>query len=310
MGTHARSIPVPSDVADYLASELPAVEAALERAIRTIEARGDVPADVAAAIRHGVTSGGKRLRPILCVTAWRACGGAEGDAPYDLAASIEMIHAYSLMHDDLPCMDDAELRRGRPTTHVELGEAVTTRAGAALIPLAALQALRSARALGCDEATCRDVADLLMRASGAGGMVGGQWVDLQGEGQALDATELDGLHRMKTGALLATSLDMGAVAARASGPVRAGLLEYGRAIGLAFQIADDILDATASAETLGKNPSDAELDKSTYVALFGLTEARGRAEAEVERAIEALRRPGVESAELEALARFVVERGS
>lgn len=298
------------DVTAYLREELPSVEAALERAVIAIEERPDVAEELAQAIRHGVTTGGKRLRPILCVTAYTACGGLRSDGVYDLACALEMIHAYSLMHDDLPCMDDAELRRGRPTTHIAHGEAVTTRAGAALIPLAAIQALRAARALGCEEETSRLVASLLMQAAGAGGMVGGQWVDLLGEGQAFGPDELNALHRMKTGALLAASLEIGAVAAGASEEVRAGLLEYGRAIGLAFQIADDILDATASAEVLGKNPSDQELDKSTYVALFGLDEARRRAAAEVARALAALESARVSSLELDALARFVVERGS
>ena len=297
------------DVAAYLRGELPSVEAALERVVLMIEGRTDMTADVASAIRHGVTTGGKRLRPILCVTAYAACGGRRSDDAYDLACALEMIHAYSLMHDDLPCMDDAELRRGRPTTHIAHGEAVTTRAGAALIPLAAIHALRAARALGCNEERARLVASLLMQAAGAGGMVGGQWVDLLGEGQAFGLEELNALHQMKTGALLAASLEIGAVAAGATHDVRAGLLEYGRAIGLAFQIADDILDATASAEVLGKNPSDSELDKSTYVALFGLEEARRRAAAEVERALIALEASGVVSSELDALARFVVERG-
>lgn len=300
---------VARDVSAYLAGELPAVESALERAVSRIEARSDVPADQAAAIRHGTTTGGKRLRPILCVTAYTACGGERADAAYDLACSLELIHAYSLMHDDLPCMDDAKLRRGRATTHREHGEGVTTRAAAILIPLAALQALHAARGLRCAEPEARRVAMLLMQAAGAGGMVGGQWVDLLGEGKALGAEELNGLHRMKTGALLAASLEIGAVTAGASDDVRTGLLNYGRAIGLAFQIADDILDATASADVLGKNPSDAELEKSTYVALYGLEEARRRADAEIARAIESLRDPGVESPELEALARFVVERG-
>lgn len=297
------------DVTAYLREELPSVEAALDRAMIVIEERPDVSGELAEAIRHGVTTGGKRLRPILCVTAFTACGGLRSDGVYDLACALEMIHAYSLMHDDLPCMDDAELRRGRPTTHIAHGEAATTRAGAALIPLAAIQALHAARALGCDEDTARLVVSLLMQAAGAGGMVGGQWVDLLGEGQAFGADELNALHRMKTGALLAASLEIGAVAAGAAEEVRAGLLEYGRAIGLAFQIADDILDATASAEVLGKNPSDAELDKSTYVALYGLDEARRRAAAEVERALAALESAGVSSFELTALARFVVERG-
>lgn len=300
---------LPVDVGGYLRGELRAIEAALERAVSRIEARTDVPAAEADAIRHGVTTGGKRLRPILCVTAYAACGGQRSAEAYDLASSVEMIHAYSLMHDDLPCMDDAELRRGRPTTHITHGEAITTRAGAILIPLAAIQALSATRALGCDEGRARAVARLLMRAAGAGGMVGGQWVDLLGEGQALGGGELDTLHHMKTGALLAVALEMGAVAAGASQAVRQGLLEYGRAIGLAFQITDDILDATATAEVLGKNPSDVVLEKSTYVALYGLEEARQRAQVEFDRAVRALESAHMDSPELNALARFVVERG-
>ncbi|MHB1193849.1 MAG: polyprenyl synthetase family protein [Longimicrobiales bacterium] len=294
------------DLGAYLAGEAPRVHAALERATAWIGR--EVAPDVAAAVRHGVLSDGKRLRPVLCVTAFRACGGNDGDAAYDLAASLELIHAYSLMHDDLPCMDDAELRRGRPTTHKAHGEDVTLRAGAALIPAAALQAWRAAEALGCPPATVRDVVARLMEAAGGGGMVGGQWVDLEGEGRALGAEALDALHRMKTGALLAASLLVGATAAGAPGPTLAALERYGRAIGLAFQIADDILDATQSAEALGKNPSDAALQKSTYVALHGLEDAERRARAQVDEALAALEGSGVRAPALEALALFVVER--
>ncbi len=296
----------PFDLKAYLAAETPRVRAALERATDWIEER--VAADVAAAVRHGVLSDGKRLRPVLCVTAFRACGGRDGDAAYDLAASLELIHAYSLMHDDLPCMDDADLRRGRPTTHKEHGEDVTLRAGAALIPAAALQAWRAAEALGCPPEVVRAVVGRLMEAAGGGGMVGGQWVDLEGEGHALGGEALDGLHRRKTGALLAASLLVGATAARAPEPTLAALERYGWAIGLAFQIADDILDATRSAEELGKNPSDAALGKSTYVALYGLEDATRRARAKVDEALEALAASGVAAPALEALALYVVER--
>jgi geranylgeranyl pyrophosphate synthase len=294
----------------YLADEGARVEEALERAVAAIPSRLPVEAPVLEAIRHGVTGGGKRLRPILCATAWRAAGGVVDapDAVYDLAAALEMIHAYSLMHDDLPCMDDAELRRGRPTTHRVHGEAVTMRAGALLIPAATLQALAACRALGTDEETARAAARALLEGSGGGGMVGGQWLDLLGEGRALEAHDLDELHGRKTGALLTASLSVGAVAAGAPAHVRAALERYGRAIGLAFQIADDILDATASAEALGKNPSDAALDKSTYVSLYGLDEARRRAREQVEEAVDALRSASVGSPALEALARFVVAR--
>jgi geranylgeranyl pyrophosphate synthase len=296
----------PFDLRAYLAAEKKPVEAALERAISWI-ARC-VPAEVAEAARHGVLSDGKRLRPILCVATHRACGGPDGDAAYDLAASLELIHAYSLMHDDLPCMDDADLRRGRPTTHREHGEAVTLRAGAALIPAAALQAWRAAKALGCDDDAAAATVTVLLQASGGGGMVGGQWIDLEGEGESLAPEDLDDLHRRKTGALLTGSLLLGARAAGAGERVREALQRYGRAVGLAFQIADDILDATQSAETLGKNPSDAALDKSTYVAVHGLEEARGRGDREVDRALTALRDSGLEAPALAALARYVMER--
>jgi geranylgeranyl pyrophosphate synthase len=205
-------------------------------------------------------------------------------------------------------MDDAELRRGRPTTHKVHGEELTARAGAVLIPAAALQAYRAASALGCGPDVAKRVASRLMEASGAGGMVGGQWLDLMGEGQALGAEDLDGLHRRKTGALLRASLELGALAAEAPALVVEALSTYGRAIGLAFQIADDILDATSSAETLGKNPSDAELDKSTYVSLYGLDEARIRASEQVDTAIAALAEAGIQAPALVALAGYIVQR--
>lgn len=296
----------PFDLGAYLAAEQAPVQAALERAVAWLERELD-PASWAAA-RHGILSDGKRLRPVLCATAFRACGGASSDAAYDLAASLELIHAYSLMHDDLPCMDDAELRRGRPTTHRLHGEEATVLGGAALIPAAALQAWRAARALGCDAARGRAVVLRLLEAAGGGGMVGGQWLDLEGEGQALGLTDLDALHRRKTGALLAASLLVGATAAGAGEGTLSALERYGRAIGLAFQIADDILDATESAATLGKNPSDVTLGKSTYVALFGLDGARDRAAAQVDEALAALASSGLDAPALAALARYVVER--
>ncbi len=294
------------DLRAHLAAERVPVEAALERALEGLEEQ--LPLDVGRAARHGVMSGGKRLRPILCVEAFRACGGVVGAATYDVAASLEMIHAYSLMHDDLPCMDDAELRRGRPTTHREFGEELTMRAGAALIPAAALQTMNAARRMGTGEATAARAARVVMEAAGAGGMIGGQWLDLMGEGSRLTSDELDGLHRRKTGALLSASLQLGGIVAHADEAVLAGLLDYGRAIGLAFQIADDILDKTRSVDELGKNPSDDALDKSTYVSLHGLEEAGLRARKLVAEAHLALERAGLNAPALHALAGFVIER--
>lgn len=294
------------DLDGYLAGLRPRVEEALERSVARLERQ--VGPAVGAAIRHGVLGGGKRLRPLLCVTAYRACGGEGDGAVYDLAVSLELIHAYSLMHDDLPCMDDADLRRGRATTHRAHGEEATMRAGAALIPAAALQALTAARALGCGEERAVAIVQTLLEAAGAGGMVGGQWLDLLGEERELSAAELDGLHRRKTGALLAAALLLGARAADADEGVLDALGTYGRAVGLAFQITDDVLDATQTAKTLGKNPSDVDRSKSTYVGLFGLDEARALARSQVDVAHAALRESGLSAPELEALATFVVER--
>jgi len=295
-------------LSDYLTHQREHVEDSLERAVGRLEER--LEPDVAAAIRHGVMGGGKRLRPILCISAYVACGGTDRSERYDLGAAIEMIHAYSLMHDDLPCMDDAELRRGRPATHRVHGEEVTMRAGVILIPAAAQEVLRACAALGCTPEQGKSVATELMEAAGAGGMVGGQWLDLLGEGTALGPAALDELHRRKTGALLAASLVMGARAAGASDEVREALGRYGRAIGLAFQVADDILDATESAETLGKNPSDAALDKSTYVSMYGLPDAQRMARSLVGEAVEALEGAGVDAPPLHALARYMVDRES
>ncbi len=296
----------PFDLGAFLLGEREEVERALERSL--IAFVGSVTPTVAEAGRHAVMTGGKRLRPILCVAAYRACAGTRGSAAYDLAVALELIHAYSLMHDDLPCMDHADLRRGRPTPHTLYGEEATVRAGLALIPAASLQAHRAARALGCGDATANAIVRELTRAAGSGGMVGGQYLDLLAEGRALPSDELDELHRMKTGALLTASLVIGGLAADAPAEALAGLRCYGRAVGLAFQIADDVLDETSSSAKLGKNPSDELLQKSTYVSLHGVESALQRARDLVDEALEALRGGAIEAPELAALARYVVER--
>ena len=295
------------DITAHLDHERAVAEAALERSLALWVQ--DLPEEVSGAIRHGVLGGGKRLRPILCAAAYRASGGTGGDdRVYDLAVSLELIHAYSLMHDDLPSMDDAELRRGRPTTHRVWGVTPTTLGGLALIPIAVLQALKGAEGLGCPRETTLAVARELTRAAGAGGMVGGQVLDLQAEGAPLDTAELDALHRLKTGALIVASLRIGGLAADAPPPVRDALDRFGRSLGLAFQIADDVLDATASAGELGKNPSDRALGKSTYVSLHGLDEARRLGEKEVSRSLDALDGVPGDPGVLRALARYVTSR--
>ena len=294
------------DLEALLRDERAEVERALERACQWL---GDeLPDELFQPARHAVLSGGKRLRPVMCVVAYRACGGGTGPAVYDLGAAIELIHAYSLMHDDLPCMDDADLRRGQPTPHTLFGEEATARAGLALIPAASLWALRASNALSANDAVSRRIVSQLNRAAGAGGMVGGQALDLLGEGRSLDSNELDRLHRMKTGALLTASLVIGGIAAGASDTTLAGLESFGRGIGLAFQVTDDVLDATEVAADLGKHPSDGVLDKSTYVSLYGLEEAMKRARVHAEEATEALRGAGLDAPALIALASYVVER--
>ncbi len=298
--------PQSMDVSGFLLREREQVESALERALESLV--GDLAPELAEPVRQAVMSGGKRLRPILCAVAYRTCGGIAGPAAYDLGVALELVHAYSLMHDDLPCMDDAELRRGSATPHTLFGEQAAVRAGVALIPAASLQALRAATALGCDDDTVRAIVQELNRAAGGGGMVGGQLLDLLAEGRRLEADELDDLHRRKTGALLTAALVIGGLAAGASGSVLAGLRAYGRAVGLAFQVTDDVLDETSSAATLGKNPSDETLEKSTYVSLYGVDEAVRRARALADEALEALRTAAIEAPELGDLARYVVER--
>ena len=295
-----------SSFESFLAARGNRVEAALRRCIDDLARL--VPDDLQAAVEAGVIGGGKRLRPVLLVTACEELGGEVNDALYDLSCSVEVIHAYSLLHDDLPCMDDAPLRRGRPTVHVTHGVRAATVAGGALIPWAAGWAFEAAQRTGCSSAEGGRIVQVLLEAAGAGGMIGGQAMDLLAEGRSLDETALVDLHGMKTGALLAASLEMGALAARASGDALAAVGGFGRSVGLAFQVMDDVLDATGSAEVLGKRPSDTEHDKSTYVLLLGVEGARNRARELVAQAVEDLDAAGLPAPRLRQLARFVIER--
>jgi geranylgeranyl pyrophosphate synthase len=295
----------------FLEDERRLAEAALERALSWILPL--VPESCRGPAAHVVRAGGKRLRPILCHAAFVACGGLEAhpgreSAVTDLGAAVELVHAYSLMHDDLPCMDDAGLRRGLPTPHILFGEASATWAGVVLIPAAALWVWEVAGRAGLQVEGRREALRILARAAGMDGMVGGQALDLLAERRTLDREALDGLHGMKTGALLTAPLLLGALAADAGVKRREALERYGRAIGLAFQITDDILDATADVSTLGKVPSDHEMGKSTYVSLLGVEEARERASACVGEALNALSAANLEALPLEALARYVVAR--
>ena len=264
-------------------------------------------ATVVEAMRYAVTGGGKRLRPILAMAACEACGGTFDDV-LEPAAAVELIHTYSLIHDDLPAMDDDDLRRGRPTVHRAFGEAEAVLAGDALQALAfeilATRPRGEARSSRRNEAV-RVLAD----GAGVAGMVGGQMADLEAERAPVDAVGLEWIHRRKTGALLAASAELGAIHAGAAPADRAALADYGRALGLAFQIADDILDCTATAEDLGKTPGkDRQAGKATYPALYGLDASRARAELLVDTALNVLQPNGLLSDPLAALARFAVNR--
>jgi len=253
--------------------------------------------------------GGKRLRPQLVLAVYRAAGGT-GDASL-LAASVEIVHAYSLVHDDLPCMDNDSVRRGRPTLHRVFGVTVATVAGVTMVPFAARTALEGAQALGLPLEACGSIVRQLMRASGAGGMVGGQLLDLEGEGKPLSLADLERIHRAKTGALIAASVRIGATAASASGAHASALDRYGESVGLAFQIADDVLDATATSEQLGKTAGrDAALGKVTYPAVLGVDGAIARARELADEACRALEPVNLLTPELEHLARFSVSRRS
>ena len=269
----------------------------------------DLPPEVDQAVRYSLLGEGKRLRPLLVLASYRAAGGT-GDAT-ELAAAVEVVHAYSLVHDDLPCMDDDAVRRGHATTHVVYGVPVATLAGVAMVPLAALAALQGAEALGLPRPVRRAIVLELMRASGAGGMVGGQLLDLETEGRDLSIRELERIHRAKTGALIRAAVRIGGMAASLGESGMEALTRYGEAVGLAFQIADDVLDATATTETLGKTAGrDAERGKRTYPALLGVEGARARADALAEAGCAALAAGGVRAGELAELARYVVARSS
>jgi farnesyl diphosphate synthase/geranylgeranyl diphosphate synthase type II len=261
------------------------------------------------AVRYALAGEGKRLRALLLLWSHRAAGG-RGRAER-LAAAVEIVHAYSLVHDDLPCMDDDDVRRGRPTVHRAFGVEAATAAGLAMVPLAARVALEGARALELPPGAAAVILRRLLSAAGGGGMIGGQLLDLLGERRSLTLEELEQVHRGKTGALIAAAASLGGLAAGAPASRVAALERYGSAVGLAFQIADDVLDVTATSAELGKTAGkDEAVRKSTYPALLGLEGATARARALVEEGCRALDAEGLLTSELARLARFAVERRS
>ena len=294
----------------YLADTRARVDAELERWCARAEAFW--PAPVPAAVRYSVLSEGKRLRPTLVFAAYEAMGGdagAEGIA--ELAAAVEVVHAYSLIHDDLPCMDNDDLRRGRPTVHRAFDVATATSAGFHMVGLAARVLVSGLVALDLPAERRRAVALELFRAAGGGGMIGGQVLDLEAEGRHISLEALREVHQRKTGALIAAACVIGGLAAGgvAPGEHLAALRSYGEAIGLAFQIADDVLDATATSAQLGKTAGrDAALAKSTFVSVLGVGAARAEAERLAAQAIDRLRQAALVSPTLVALAHYIVTR--
>ena len=282
------------------------IESVLDRALRLPESGS---ARLREAMRYSALGGGKRLRPTLVYATGTALGAAP-EALDDPAAAVELIHVYSLVHDDLPAMDDDDLRRGRPSCHRAFDEATAILAGDALQALAF--ELLAAPADPAEATRRLTMSRLLARGIGTAGMAGGQAIDLESVGRQLDLTALQTMHRLKTGALIETSVLMGAAAAGVlEGRTHDSLREYGAAIGLAFQIQDDILDVTGTTASIGKVAgADAAHAKPTYTSLMGLDGARAAATAQLARARTAIAPLGGAGAELARIADFVVGRAS
>jgi geranylgeranyl diphosphate synthase type II len=286
----------------YLNDRRRLVENALDMHLPDAETR---PAKLHEAMRYSLFAGGKRIRPILCIAAAEACGGTAEDVIMP-AIALEALHTFTLVHDDLPAMDDDALRRGKPSTHIAYGEANAILTGDALIA----QAFEWLG--GCTAPPPHLPTQFVLElaeAAGSRGVIGGQVEDIAAEDLPPSADLLDFIHLHKTAALIRAAVRMGAIGAGASAQVLDALSLYGCNIGIAFQIADDILDATASTETIGKPAgSDAEKNKLTYVALYGIEESRRRAATLLDEALQALQQVPGDREPLEAIARLVVER--
>ncbi len=295
------------DLKGYLRERAVLVDAALDR---WLPGEDILPPRLHQAMRYSVFAGGKRLRPVLIIAACEAVGGPPERA-LPAACAVEMIHTYSLIHDDLPAMDDDDLRRGRPTNHKVFGEANAILAGDALLT-EAFRLLADAEAnRGVDPAVSLRVIETIARCAGSQGMVGGQVVDMESEGNPVDFATLQYIHTRKTGALILASIQAGAWLGGGNDEQVAALTRYGETAGLAFQIADDILDIIGDQRKLGKDVgSDQARGKATYPALLGLSEARRRASELRDLAIAALEPLGTSAEPLRAIARYIVERTS
>jgi len=288
---------------DYLAARVARVDAVLER---WVPAETVPPQTIHRAMRYSLFAGGKRIRPVLCIGAAEVLG-TDKPGIEDAACTLELIHTYSLIHDDLPALDNDDLRRGRPTNHVVFGEAMAILAGDSLLTLAfeVLGKLPHAD----DSTKARLVVELATASGTVGGMIGGQVHDIEGERQTPTAEILEAIHRAKTGALLRASVRMGAIYAGASAEQLDALTRFGEHTGLAFQIVDDILDVEESSATLGKTAGkDEAQQKITFPAVYGLEKSKTMAEQQRQAAHDALQSFGESAAPLRAIADFIVKR--
>ncbi len=278
-------------------------DAALERLLPPASQH---PASIHQAMRHSVFAGGKRLRPILCMEGGKIALGELPEGIEELGAALEMLHTYSLIHDDLPAIDNDDLRRGRPTCHKVFGEAIAILAGDAL----QTQAYEVLARLRCPaEARVRIIEEIAHGTGTVDGMIGGQVVDLEAEHSRPDAAQLEYIHRSKTAALITASVVSGGLYGGANDEAVARLRSFGQSIGLAFQIVDDVLDVTQTSEQLGKTAGkDTAAEKATYPALFGIEKSREKADSLVKNALACLDPFGSKADALMALARYLVER--
>jgi geranylgeranyl diphosphate synthase, type II len=289
---------------EYLGQQQRLVDAELDR---LVPPETTAPETIHRAMRYSLFAGGKRIRPILCIEAARTISDEDGGVA-SCACSLELIHTYSLIHDDLPALDNDDYRRGKLTNHKVFGDAMAILAGDALLTLA-FQVLAQLPVDG--ERKSRLIAELATASGTVGGMIGGQVADLEGEGKPPEAQLLETIHRAKTGALLRASLRLGAIYAVAAGAEYSALSCYGEHVGLAFQIVDDILDVEESSEALGKTAGkDAQQQKITFPAVYGLSESRRMAEQECARAHAVLEPFGARAVRLHELADLIVHRKS
>jgi geranylgeranyl diphosphate synthase type II len=294
------------DIKAYMEARQTRVNAALDR---YLPPESTYPEVLSRAMRYSVLGSGKRFRPVLCIASFECCGGA-GDAVMPVACAIELIHAYSLIHDDLPCMDDDDLRRGKPTSHKVFGEAVAVLAGDALLSYA-IEVVLSEATRTLDPARVVRILGDLMKAAGPRGMVAGQVVDMESEGKAADVETVKYIHGRKTGALIASSARCGAIAAGAIDSVVERISTYGARVGVAFQIMDDVLDAEGKfAEKKSGAGLDQKKSKMTYPAVFGLEASRAAATQLVSDAKQAVVHLGESAAPLTGLADLVIHRSS